>query len=228
MMRIRTTSFGQRFDYLLSIPLLFYLLLILALVLSVLFSITPESVRTAFSETAVMYAIILSVATSLISTVLSIFVAVPAGYILSVQGRSQLDCIYLVKNGAMELYFSTNGKEEHTGVLDPGDVFGGISILMNAGISIRSVRVVADVKLYILPRSEFLDICTRFPAFYESFATKFRSRMNDETYASIVSAGQALHFISRLVPFSFLPAKELDKIAAATSVINYPAGTKLF
>ena len=152
----------------------------------------------------------------------------PAGYILSVQGRSKLDSIYLVKNGAMELYFSVNGQEEHTGLLNPGDIFGGISILMNAGISIRSVRVVADVKLYILPRSDFLDICTRFPSFYELFATKFRSRMADESYASIVSAGQALHFISRLVPFSFLPPEELDQIAASSSVINYPAGTKLF
>jgi CBS domain-containing protein len=152
----------------------------------------------------------------------------PAGYILSVQGRSKLDSIYLIKSGAMELYYSSNGKEEHTGLLNPGDIFGGISILMNAGISIRSVRIVADARLYVLPRADFLDICTRFPEFYESFAARYRSRMADQSYASIVSAGQALNYISRLVPFSFLPPETLDHIAAATSVINYPAGTKLF
>ena len=152
----------------------------------------------------------------------------PEGYILSVQGRSRLDNIYLVETGALELYYSNNGGKEHSGVLSPGEIFGGITILMNAGIAIRSVKIMEDASLYILPRSDFLDICTRYPAFYEAFAEKFRNRMADESYASIVSAGQALHFISRLVPFSFLPPEVLDKIAAGSSVINYPAGTKLF
>jgi len=152
----------------------------------------------------------------------------PSGHILAVQGRSKLDNIYLIRSGALELYYNTNGDREHSGLLKAGDIFGGISILMNAGISIRSVRIVEDAATYILPRSDFLDICTRFPAFYEVFAEKFRQRMADKSYASIVSAGQALHFISRQVPFSFLPPEELEKIAAASSVINYPAGTRLF
>ena len=152
----------------------------------------------------------------------------PEGHRLSVQGRTQLDKIYLVESGAMEIYYDVDGAKEHSGLLKSGDTFGGISILMNAGVSIRSVTVVEDVSLFALPRGHFLDICTRFPVFYEAFAEKYRSRMTDQSYASLVSSGQALHFISRMVPFSYLPPEELEKIAAATTIINYPAGTKLF
>jgi len=152
----------------------------------------------------------------------------PDGYNLSVQGRSKLENIYLVESGKLQIYFDNKGEMEQSGILGSGEIFGGISVLMNAGVSIRSVKIVEDAVLFILPSRDFLDICTRYPAFYEFFADKFRRRMLDKSYASIVSAGQALHFISRLAPFSFLPDEELDKIATAASVINYPAGTVLF
>ena len=152
----------------------------------------------------------------------------PDGYILCVQGRSELDCIYIIREGSLELYYDSNGEKELSGFLNQGEIFGGVSILMNAGISVRSVRIVQNSIVYTLSKPEFLDLCTRYSFFYEFFAEKFRRRMLDKSYASIVSVGQALHFLSQQVPFTFLPEEDLSRIAAAVSVINYPKDTVLF
>lgn len=152
----------------------------------------------------------------------------PRSTILAVQGRTRLDAVYIIRQGSMELFYETDGEKDITGSLKPGETFGGVSILMNAGISVRTVQVVADAMLYVLPQQAFLKICTRHKTFYEIFAGRFRSQMSNESYAAIVNAGQALHFISGLVPFSFLSEEEIKRIAALISVIHYPEDTLLF
>ncbi len=151
-----------------------------------------------------------------------------SGHRLSLQGRTKLDHIYLIKGGLLELFYESNGEKELCGTLGPGEIFGGISILMNAGISVRSVKIVEDATLYLLPKKLFLDICTLHADFYEYFAEKFRNRMMNKSYASVVAAGQALHFLHALAPFSFLPEAVVEKMAAAVSIINYPKDTVLF
>ena len=152
----------------------------------------------------------------------------PKTTILSVQGRTKLDCVYIIKDGTLELFYESHGEKDIKGFLEPGDSFGGVSILMNAGISVRTVQVVNDATLYVLPQKAFLEICTRNKDIYEYFAARFRTQMSNEAYASIVAAGQALHFISGLVPFTFLPEEEISRIAASISIINYPKDTMLF
>ena len=152
----------------------------------------------------------------------------PKSTILAVQGRTKLDCVYIIKAGSMELFYETDGQKNIKGILKPGETFGGVSILMNAGISVRTVQVVADATLYVLSQKAFLEVCTRNRNFYEHFAGRFRAQMSNDSYASIVAAGQALHTISGLVPFSFLPEEEIDRIAASISIINYPEDTMLF
>ena len=99
---------------------------------------------------------------------------------------------------------------------------------MNAGISVRSVNIIEDATLYLLPEKVFLDICTLHTDFYEYFAEKFRKRMMNKSYASVVAVGQVLHFLHELAPFSFLPEADVEKMAAAVSIINYPKDTVLF
>ena len=151
-----------------------------------------------------------------------------SGHNLSVQGRSKLDHIYIIKDGLLELFYESDGEKELGGTLQSGEIFGGISILMNAGISVRSVKIVEDTTLYVLPKKVFLDICTLHTDIYEYFAEKFRHRMMNKSYASVVAAGQALHFLHELAPFSFLPEEDVEKMAAAISIINYPKDTVLF
>ena len=150
------------------------------------------------------------------------------GHNLSKQGRTNLEHVYIVKDGVLELFYESDGEKEMSGLLKQGKIFGGISLLMNAGISVRSVNVLEDATLYVLPEKVFLDVCTLHTDFYEYFAEKFRKRMLNKSYASVVAAGQVLHFLYELAPFSFLPREDVEKMAAAVSIINYPKDTILF
>ena len=129
----------------------------------------------------------------------------PKNTILSVQGRTKLENIHIIKDGSLELFYETNGDRKLSGLLKPGENFGGVSVLMNAGISVRTVITVEDTTLYTLPQKAFLEICGRHNFFYDFFAARFHRQMSDKSYASLVVSGQALHFLSHLVPFSFLP-----------------------
>jgi CBS domain-containing protein len=152
----------------------------------------------------------------------------PKKTILSVQGRTTLDRVYLIKEGSLELFYETGDERTLSGFLGPGEIFGGIYILMNAGLSVRTVQTVEKTTLYTLPQNVFLDLCTRYDFFYEYFAEMFRDRMSNEAYASVATSGQIQHFLSRLAPFSFLPEEEIDRVAAAISIIYHPKETVLF
>ena len=152
----------------------------------------------------------------------------PQNTILSVQGRTTLDRVYLIKEGSLELFYETEDERTLSGFLGPGEIFGGIYILMNAGLSVRTVQTVDVTTLYTLPQNVFLDLCTKYDFFYEYFAEMFRDRMSNEAYASVATSGQIQHFLSRLAPFSFLPEEEIDRVAAAISIIYHPKDTVLF
>ena len=152
----------------------------------------------------------------------------PKDTVLSVQGKTKLESIYIIKEGSLELFYDTGGEKELIGLLKPGEIFGGICILMNAGISVRTVKVVDDATLYTLPQKVFSELCAHHSFLYEYFAANFRKRMSDETYSSVAVAGQTQHFLSRLVPFSFLPEENIDKISKEISIVQYPRDTVLF
>ena len=152
----------------------------------------------------------------------------PQKTILSVQGRTILDRVYIIKEGSLELFYESEDERTLSGFLQPGEIFGGIYILMNAGLSVRTVQTVDNATLYTLPQDVFLDLCTRYDFFYDFFAEKFRDRMSNEAYASVATSGQIQHFLSRLAPFSFLPEEEIDRVAAAVSIVYHSQDTELF
>ncbi len=152
----------------------------------------------------------------------------PKDSVLSVQNITKIENVCIIKEGLVELFFDKQGKKVLSGFLNAGDILGGISILMNAGISIRTATVYQDSTVYLIPKEKFLDLCTRFKMFYEYFVETFSRRMLDESYASIIAAGQAFQFLTGIVPFSFLPEDEIEKIASELSTICYPKNTVLF
>ena len=152
----------------------------------------------------------------------------PKKTILSVQGRTTLECVYIIKKGSLELFYEIENKKTLSALLQPGEIFGGIYILMNAGLSVRTVQTVEDATLYSLPQNIFLDLCSGYDFFYDFFAEKFRDRMSYEAYASVATSVQVQHLLSRLVPFSFLPEEEIDRTAAAISIVYHSENTVLF
>ncbi|MFH1977140.1 MAG: DUF294 nucleotidyltransferase-like domain-containing protein [Pseudomonadota bacterium] len=152
----------------------------------------------------------------------------PKDSVLSVQNITKIENVYIIKEGLVELFFDKQGKKVISGFLKAGDILGGISILMNAGLSIRTAKVYQDSTIYIIPKKKFLDLCTRFKMFYEYFVETFSGRMLDESYASIIAAGQAFQFLTGIVPFSFIPEDEIERVASELSTVYYPKNTVLF
>lgn len=149
----------------------------------------------------------------------------PKDTVLSVQGKSAIDNIYLIQSGSLELYYEVDGKKIQPGFLKPGEVCGAIAVLMNSATAVRTVRAAEDVRLFLIPRETFTDISSRFAPFREFFMKIYSKLMLDQSYASIIATGQAFQFLSGVVPFTFLPEDELEKIASKLSVVHYPKDT---
>ncbi|MBR9981558.1 MAG: cyclic nucleotide-binding domain-containing protein, partial [Desulfatitalea sp.] len=146
----------------------------------------------------------------------------PEGTVLATQGQTRLAGLYILKTGVLEAFFEEGGKKVLTLSLRPGDVYGGISILMNAGLSIRTVQVREAASFYLLPAEHFSNVCAAHKAFREHFVDAFAKRMADEAYAGRVTEGQAVAFLSNVAPFSFLPDDVIEATAGHLSMLLYP------
>ncbi len=153
---------------------------------------------------------------------------IKAGTVLTTQGRSDIDRIYVIEKGLLELYFDNKGEKLMGGTLEPGDVFGGISILMNGGVSARTSRTQTDCQVITIPKKNFLNICDQHKAFRKYFVDKFSARMLNDSYAALFTTSQALHTLANTIPFTFLPEEALGEVAAETSLVKYSQGTVLF
>ena len=152
----------------------------------------------------------------------------PSGTVLAEQARTTLDQIYIVRSGRLELFFESRGEKSLRHALEPGDIFGGISILMNAGLAIRSLKVISDASLYALPAHVFLDLCRRYSPFQAFFIAAFNQRMEDESYGAAIAASQVVYFLSKIIPFSFLNDEEVKAIAPMVTAVHHAKDTLVF
>jgi CBS domain-containing protein len=152
----------------------------------------------------------------------------PRGTVLAQQGKTPIDEIFIVRSGMLELFYTNvKGEKMLSGSLQSGDIFGGISLLMNAGVAVRTVTVERDASFHLLSKELFMALCRRYKSFYQYFVDAFSQRMLDESYASIIGATQAFSFLSQTVPFSFLPDELRKKAADEISLIHYAEDTVL-
>lgn len=152
----------------------------------------------------------------------------PKGTTYAVQGRSKIDSIFIVKKGSIALFDEKKRANKPTGFIKPGEVFGGITILLNAEISLRTAIVEEDCTGLRVSKEIFLELCTRYKSFYDFFLENYSRNIFDTSLASIIEFGQAKYFLSQLVPFSFLPSEEIEKIVADLTMVHYPKDTILF
>ncbi len=150
------------------------------------------------------------------------------GTVLALQGRTTLDYVYFIRSGSLELFFDGDGRKTLQGALGPGEIFGAISILMNAGLAIRSLAVMEDAALYLMPKKVFLDLCDRHAFILDHFNQAFAQRMQNESYAAAIAGSQTALFLARIPPFSFLPEEDLRALAPHTSSVFFPKGVVVF
>ena len=152
----------------------------------------------------------------------------PKGTVLAVKGETRIENIFIVTKGSLSLHDEKKGEWKLIGYIKAGEVFGGITILMNSGISLQTVMAETDCRGYLIPAALFQELCTRHKAFFDYFIENFSHNIFDDSLAGIIETGQAKYFLFGVAPFSFLPEEEIEKTAAALSVVRYPADTVLF
>jgi CBS domain-containing protein len=147
---------------------------------------------------------------------------------LAVKSQTSITHIYIIKRGQFSLYDEKRGRSQLGGYIKAGEVFGGITLLMNGGISLRTVHVDVDTQAYLIPKAVFLDLCTHYKDFYSYFIENFSKHIIDTGLHTIIASRQAAIFLSDVAPFSFLPEEILEQTAHKLTLVSYPEGTILF
>jgi CBS domain-containing protein len=150
------------------------------------------------------------------------------GSLLAEQGKTRITHIHVIIKGQFSLYDRKDENHEVGGYIKAGEVFGGITLLMNGGISVRSVLVDAPTEAYLIPQEIFLDLCTRYKDFYEFFVKNFSKHIFDPALNTMIVSGQARIFLAGVAPFSFLSDDVIEKVAAQLSMVFHPKGSHLF
>ncbi len=79
----------------------------------------------------------------------------PKGTSIAIQGKTTIDSVFVIIKGTLVLYYEKNGEKILSGYYKQGEVFGGITILLNSGMSLRTVMVDEDCSLYSIPKNVF-------------------------------------------------------------------------
>jgi CBS domain-containing protein len=147
---------------------------------------------------------------------------------LAVKDKTVIDSVYIVEKGSLALFDMRDGESVPSGFIKSGEVFGGITILMNGSVSLRTVLVEKDCSGYTIPKEIFEDLCARYPRFYEFFLENFSKHVFDDSIKALVETGQARHFLSGIEPFSFLPKESITEAITELTVVHHPKDRVLF
>ena len=147
---------------------------------------------------------------------------------LARQGQTRIDDILVIAQGQLSLFDERGDERRPIGHIKAGEVFGGITILMNARISLRTVDVETPTLAYGIAADIFQDLCKRHENFYEYFLQNFSKNLVDPSLTALIETGQASNFLARVTPFSFLPEETLEQIAPQLSVVRYRENAVLF
>nr|WP_320015010.1 DUF294 nucleotidyltransferase-like domain-containing protein [uncultured Desulfobacter sp.] len=103
------------------------------------------------------------------------------------QGISKLEKLYILKEGAAERFYEDIDQKVITDALHKGEVFGGISIILNESVVIRSLEIQDNTSFYTIPKTVFLSLCDKYEDFKYYFTNIFGKRMLDKTYLNLIT-----------------------------------------
>jgi CBS domain-containing protein len=109
------------------------------------------------------------------------------GTVLFIQGQTLVAHLHILHKGSVEKYYEQNGRKTLSEISGEGDLFGGISILLNNGLAVRTLEVTEDASFYLLPKEVFLQTCESHAAFRDFFTDTFGKRMLNRSYAAIIA-----------------------------------------
>jgi len=107
--------------------------------------------------------------------------------ILLAQEISSIEKFLVLSQGSAQYYFEQNNEKTLRGRLNEGDNFGGISILLNDAVAIRTLKVLENSVFLSLDANIFLKTCTEFEEFKAFFTNAFGKLMLNKSYAGIIA-----------------------------------------
>jgi CBS domain-containing protein len=107
--------------------------------------------------------------------------------VLMVQEITSVEKFLVLSGGSAQYYFEQNNEKTLQGRLNAGDNFGGISILLNDAVAIRTLKVLEDSVFLSLDAGIFLKTCTEFEEFKTFFTSAFGRLMLNKSYAGIIA-----------------------------------------
>lgn len=112
---------------------------------------------------------------------------IPRGLVLFEQEITKVEKFYILYKGLAKFYYEQNNRQILTGELKPGDNFGGISILLNDAVSIRSLIALEDCLFTTITADSFLKLCKDNQKFKDYFTDEFGKCMLNKSFAGIIS-----------------------------------------
>lgn len=112
---------------------------------------------------------------------------VPKGTVLLAQEISPVEKFLVLSKGSAQYYFEQNNEKNLHGVLRQGGDFGGISILLNDAVAIRTLEVLEDSEFLELDVDVFMSACQEVEPFKAYFTNTFGRLMLNKFYAGIVA-----------------------------------------
>ncbi len=107
--------------------------------------------------------------------------------ILLTQEISSIETFLVLSQGSAQYYFEQNNEKTLQGRLNEGDNFGGISILLNDAVAIRTLKVLENSVFLSLDAPIFLKICAESEEFKAFFTNAFGRLMLNKSYAGIIA-----------------------------------------
>ena len=109
--------------------------------------------------------------------------------VFAVQDKTRIDSILVLEKGSLALYDERHAEREPVGYINSGEVFGGITILLNGGISLRTAEAREDSVGYRIPEGVFQNLCARHGDFHDYFLKNFSQNIFDDSLINIIEAG---------------------------------------
>ncbi|MGM0788345.1 MAG: DUF294 nucleotidyltransferase-like domain-containing protein [Thermodesulfobacteriota bacterium] len=145
----------------------------------------------------------------------------PEGATVFVQEETVLPHVLILRAGFMERIIRRNSEAAAEEVLEPGAVYGGISLLFNHGVSTSTVYCVSSVSAYCLDRENFLRLCAKHPGFAGYFSRAMEASRQTAVSADLAQAAESTSEIPAGAFPDKIPgeiAKTFPACSAATSI----------
>jgi CBS domain-containing protein len=103
------------------------------------------------------------------------------------QNTTRVTHVIVVVQGRLKQTLMEDDQVLFSGYLERGDLYGGLSLLFNKGLSISTVESQTRVSLLKIPKSSFLQLCSAHAEVLEHFTSRFSTNLLERPYLSFLT-----------------------------------------